>query len=92
MTDDLLTPELRKAVDEVLAFITGGGDAPPPRGGRGSVHRNKKYCKWGHPYAGHNLIITNLGRRRCRVCSNASGRLSRQENRVKQRQLRKEQS
>jgi|ERR1035437_9980653 hypothetical protein len=38
--------------------------------GVGACARNatKTHCKHGHPFAGHNLIITSNGWRKCRTC------------------------
>ncbi len=42
---------------------------------------SKTHCKWGHPFAGRNLIRLANGRRRCRDCSNAAGRRYRERQR-----------
>lgn len=35
---------------------------------------HQTHCKNGHKLSGDNLIITNLGYRRCRICQSASKR------------------
>lgn len=34
----------------------------------------KTHCPQGHPYVGHNLVIDEGGKRRCRECINAKSR------------------
>lgn len=44
------------------------GDAPAARQAR------QTHCKRGHPLADANLIVDKRGRRKCRICSRASGK------------------
>ena len=38
-------------------------------------HESKKtHCRKGHPYKGKNLIVTKIGYRKCRVCTNENQR------------------
>ena len=36
--------------------------------GFGAINARKTHCPKGHPYAGDNLYLTKIGRRRCRTC------------------------
>ncbi len=31
-------------------------------------HGSQKACKWGHPFEGDNVYVTNSGRRQCKTC------------------------
>ena len=38
------------------------------KGRDGSYNRQKTHCKYGHPFAGDNLVVLPSGERRCRTC------------------------
>jgi hypothetical protein len=86
---DLLPPDIRSAVDHVLAQYR-----PAPGSASARWHNGKKtHCIRGHEYAGDNLIVTGQGKRRCRTCSNLLQRLQyekRSADRTVQRRRKKE--
>jgi len=46
-------------------------------------NQQKTHCKYGHPFHGDNLIITNRGYRRCRTCKNHNEKLRKRRVRAK---------
>lgn len=42
------------------------------RGEAGSTNRDKKYCRWGHPYDSTNTYRAPRGGRFCRICVRAA--------------------
>jgi len=44
------------------------------KGRDGNQHKAKTHCAKGHPYSGHNLIVSAKGWRYCRICRNAHAR------------------
>lgn len=61
--------------------------------GRGNPpNRKLTHCKYGHPFAGDNLVRLKDGSRNCRICKNRLGRIHDKKRRDRKRNFRKDQA